>query len=73
MKLAMAQMRMDQDMGKNLEKTVSLIGEAAAKGADFIFFPEVQLALCDVPLEEIRTVRSWKTWLALAKEVGPVY
>ena len=32
-----------------------------------------QLVLADVPMEEIPTVRSLKTWLALAKEVGPVY
>jgi predicted amidohydrolase len=32
-----------------------------------------QLFFADVPTGEIRTVRSLKTWLALAKDVGPVY
>ena len=43
MKLAMAQMRMEPDMQKNVAKTVGLIKEAAGNGADFIFFSEVQL------------------------------
>ena len=43
MKLAMAQMRMEPDMQKNVAKTVTCIADAAAAGADFIFFPEVQL------------------------------
>ena len=43
MKLAMAQMQMSTDMQQNVARSVQFIEEAAAKGADFIFFPEVQL------------------------------
>ena len=43
MKLAMAQMQMSTDMQQNVAKSVQFIEEAAAKGADLIFFPEVQL------------------------------
>ena len=43
MKLAMAQMQMSTDMQENVTKTVRFIEEAAEKGADLIFFPEVQL------------------------------
>ena len=42
MKLAMAQMRMDRDIQKNIDKSVAFIEEAARKGADLVFFPEVQ-------------------------------
>ena len=39
MKLAMAQMQMSTDMQQNVAKSVQFIEEAAAKGADLIFFP----------------------------------
>ena len=43
MKLAMAQMQMSTDIQQNVVRSVQFIEDAAAKGADFIFFPEVQL------------------------------
>lgn len=43
MKLAMAQMRMEKDVQKNIEASVKYIEEAAKGGADLVFFPEVQL------------------------------
>ena len=43
MKLAMAQMQMSTDMQENVTKTVRFIEKAAEKGADLVFFPEVQL------------------------------
>lgn len=43
MKLAMAQMQMDNSVGKNLSKTLDLISRAGEAGADLIFFPELQL------------------------------
>lgn len=44
MKLAMAQMQMSGSLNDNLEKTIYFMREAKQKGADFIFFPEVQLS-----------------------------
>lgn len=41
MKLAMAQMSMQNDMDANFKKTLSFIERA--KGADLLFFPEIQL------------------------------
>lgn len=43
MKLAMAQMKNEGSLSENLEKSLALIEEAAAKSADLILFPEVQL------------------------------
>ena len=43
MKLAMAQMRMEKDVQKNIEASVKYIEKAAKGGADLVFFPEVQL------------------------------
>ncbi|MBR0050512.1 MAG: carbon-nitrogen hydrolase family protein, partial [Firmicutes bacterium] len=43
MKLAMAQMRMDKDVQKNIEASVKYIEEAVKGGADLVLFPEVQL------------------------------
>lgn len=43
MKLALAQMMNEGSMAANLDKSLSLIGKAAAAGADLILFPEVQL------------------------------
>ena len=42
MKLAMAQMRMEKDIQKNIERSAAFIDEAAARGAKMVFFPEVQ-------------------------------
>ena len=44
MKIALAQMSMSSDMRANLQKSLSLMEEAAAKGARLICFPEVQLS-----------------------------
>ena len=43
MKLALAQMKMYSDMESNLTKALQVMREAAARGADLICFPEVQL------------------------------
>ena len=43
MKLALAQMKMAEDIEHNLFKTLGLIREAGAHGADLILFPEIQL------------------------------
>ncbi len=42
MKLAMAQMRMTENLNENFEKTLRFCDEAA--GSDLLFFPEVQLS-----------------------------
>ncbi|MGN0483074.1 MAG: carbon-nitrogen hydrolase family protein [Lachnospiraceae bacterium] len=44
MKLAFAQMRMQQDMEENFKKTLQFIREAAKREADLICFPEIQLS-----------------------------
>ena len=44
MKLALCQMRMTQSAEENLEKSLSVIREAAVNGADMIVFPEIQLS-----------------------------
>lgn len=44
MRLAMAQMRMEADIQRNLQQTLSYMEQAKAAGADLIFFPEVQLS-----------------------------
>lgn len=44
MKIALAQMQMADEMERNLEKSLHLIGMAAAEKADLIFFPEIQLS-----------------------------
>ena len=44
MKLALAQMRMTNNVGQNLEKTLALIDRAAGAGAELIVFPEIQLS-----------------------------
>lgn len=43
MKVALAQMKNDGTIKKNLEKSILLIKEAAGNNADIILFPEVQL------------------------------
>jgi predicted amidohydrolase len=43
MKLAMAQMKNEGDLEKNLTKSILAIKKAAEQGADLILFPEVQL------------------------------
>jgi predicted amidohydrolase len=43
MKLAMAQMKNEGSVEQNLAKSLDLIHQAAAQGADLILFPEVQL------------------------------
>ncbi|MGN0659312.1 MAG: carbon-nitrogen hydrolase family protein [Emergencia sp.] len=44
MKLAMAQMRMIEDMERNLKESVRYMKAAKKAGADLILFPEVQLS-----------------------------
>lgn len=44
MRLAMAQMHMEEDMHRNLETTLRMMREAKATGADLILFPEIQLS-----------------------------
>lgn len=65
MRLAMAQMRMEADIHKNLRQTLSYMKQAKAAGADFIFFPEVQLSPF-FPQYEKRDASSW-----LLTENGP--
>ena len=43
MKIALAQMIMDQKMESNYQKSVGFIREAAEKGASLVVFPEIQL------------------------------
>ena len=43
MRIALAQMKMDQNMETNFQKSVKLICESAEKNADLILFPEIQL------------------------------
>ena len=43
MRIALAQMKMDQNMETNFQKSVRLICEATEKKADLILFPEIQL------------------------------
>jgi len=44
MKLALAQIRISENMESNLRKALKFIRDAAEKGADLILFPEVQLS-----------------------------
>jgi beta-ureidopropionase len=44
MRIALAQMSMDEEMPANLEKTLSCMREAARKGADLVCFPEIQFS-----------------------------
>lgn len=44
MKIALAQMEMEETMERNLERSIFLIEEAAKKEADLICFPEIQLS-----------------------------
>lgn len=43
-RIAMAQMQMCSCMEKNLKKTITFMEQAQIKGADLIFFPEIQLS-----------------------------
>lgn len=43
MKLALAQMRMTEDMGENLRRSIRAIRTAAERGAELVCFPEIQL------------------------------
>ena len=43
MKLAMAQMQMTSNIEENLQTAIHKMEAAKKNGADFIFFPEVQL------------------------------
>ena len=43
MKIALAQMIMDQKMESNYQKSLGFIREAAEKGASLVVFPEIQL------------------------------
>ena len=42
MRIAMAQMKMEDSIEANFQKSVRAIGEAADGGADLVFFPELQ-------------------------------
>jgi predicted amidohydrolase len=44
MKIALAQMAMTENIEANLKKSLALIEQAAAKGADLVLFPEIQLS-----------------------------
>lgn len=44
MKIALAQMKIAADMEENFRKSVRLTEQAAARGADLICFPEIQLS-----------------------------
>ena len=43
MKIALAQMKMSENVDENLEKALKLIEEVAKNGAQLICFPELQL------------------------------
>ena len=58
MRLAMAQMQMAEDIDKNLKKSVEMIKAASEGGADFIFFPEIQLSPF-FPKYENRNAEIW--------------
>ncbi|MBW2367950.1 MAG: carbon-nitrogen hydrolase family protein [Deltaproteobacteria bacterium] len=44
MKIALLQMSFGSDMAENLEKALSMMAEASAKGAQIVSFPELQLS-----------------------------
>ena len=44
MRIAMAQMKMDNSTEHNLNKTIAFMRGAMRKGADLIIFPELQLS-----------------------------
>ncbi|MCI6255694.1 MAG: carbon-nitrogen hydrolase family protein [Clostridiales bacterium] len=58
MRLAMAQMRMEASREENLRKTVQFMEQARDKGADLIFFPELQLSPF-FPQYEKRDAETW--------------
>ena len=58
MKLAMAQMQMEDSTDRNLTKTIRYMEQAAVAGADLIFFPEVQLTPF-FPQYEKRDAEPW--------------
>ncbi len=58
MKIALAQMKMSQCIMENYEKTLALIREAAAGGADLVCFPEIQLSPF-FPQYEKREASGW--------------
>ena len=58
MRLALAQMKMDTSIDRNLAKTIQYMERAAEAGADMIFFPEVQLTPF-FPQYEKRDAESW--------------
>lgn len=58
MRLALAQMKMDTSIDRNLAKTIRYMERAAEAGADMIFFPEVQLTPF-FPQYEKRDAESW--------------
>ncbi|WP_123833401.1 MULTISPECIES: nitrilase-related carbon-nitrogen hydrolase [Methanobrevibacter] len=43
MKIALAQMKMEEDIEVNYKKSLDFIRKASSKGANLIFFPEIQL------------------------------
>jgi predicted amidohydrolase len=44
LRLALAQMSMDRDFDRNLEKSLGFMEQAKQAGADLVFFPEIQLS-----------------------------
>jgi predicted amidohydrolase len=57
MKIALAQMAMTENIEANLKKSLALIEQAAAKGADLVLFPEIQLSPF-FPNMKIRTLHN---------------
>lgn len=58
MKLAMAQIRVDADIARNLAKTIACMERAAEEKADIIFFPELQFTPF-FPQYEKRDAEAW--------------
>ena len=58
MKIALAQMKMSDCIMENYEKSLALIREAAAGGADLVCFPEIQLSPF-FPQYEKRDASKW--------------
>ena len=58
MRLALAQMKMSENLLVNLSQTVGLIHNASEQGIDLVYFPEVQLTPF-FPQFEKKDVRNW--------------
>ena len=59
MRIALAQMKNEGTIEKNLRKSISLVKEAADNNADLILFPEVQLTEF-FPQYEKKDVRQYR-------------